>query len=99
MDLRKQIIPDCRFEYRIGNETVRITRNLLSADDMEVIIPGRIGSLPVTEIGEEAFMLCAGYFTIRSGPDSYASRYARGNNIRRRVPRPKDVEAGHKTDL
>ena len=99
MDLRKQIIPDSRFEYRIENETVRITGNRLSNDDLEIIIPDRIGSLPVTEIGKEAFTLCARHFSIRSGPDSYATRYARRNNIRRRVPRPKNVESGHKTDL
>ena len=99
MDLRKQIIPDCRLEYRIENETVRITGNRLSNDDLEIIIPGRIGSMPVTEIGKDAFTLCARHFSIRSSPDSYATRYARRNNIRRRVPRPKDMESGHTTDL
>lgn len=58
MDLRKQMLPDCRLEYRIENETVRITGNRLSPDDTEIIIPGRIGSLPVTEIGEGAFNKC-----------------------------------------
>ena len=58
MDLQKQIIPDCRLEYRIENETVRITGNRLSNDDLEIIIPGRIGSLPVTEIGAGAFRKC-----------------------------------------
>ena len=58
MYLRKQILPDCRLEYRIENETVRITGNRLSPDDTEIIIPGRIGALPVTEIGEGAFKKC-----------------------------------------
>ena len=49
----------------------------------------------VTEIGKEAFVFCAGHFSIRSGPNSYATRYARRKSIRRRVPRPKDMESGH----
>ncbi len=82
---------------------VELPEGLLSTGDYafygfpnlrEITIPDS-----VTEIGKEAFTLCARHFSIRSGPDSYATRYARRNNIRLRVPRPKDTESGHKTDL
>ena len=86
-----------------GIISVELPEGLLSIGDYafygcpnlhEITIPDS-----VTEIGKEAFVLCGRHFSIRSGPNSYATRYARRNSIRRRVPKPKDVESGHKTDL